>query len=70
MRPTLNAANRERPPDHLDEMLDEALKLTFPASDPIAVAVEPTPGAPADDEKTLEKDPTCGSKGGPQKKPR
>ena len=25
---------------HLDELLDEALKLTFPASDPIAVAVE------------------------------
>jgi hypothetical protein len=25
---------------HLDELLDEALKETFPASDPIAVAVE------------------------------
>jgi hypothetical protein len=25
---------------HLDELLDEALQLTFPASDPIAVAVE------------------------------
>jgi hypothetical protein len=27
---------------HLDELLDEALKETFPASDPIAVAVELT----------------------------
>lgn len=25
---------------HLDELLDEALQETFPASDPIAVAVE------------------------------
>jgi hypothetical protein len=25
---------------HLDELLDEALNETFPASDPIAVAVE------------------------------
>ncbi len=25
---------------HLDELLDEALRETFPASDPIAVAVE------------------------------
>jgi hypothetical protein len=28
---------------HLDELLDEALRETFPASDPIAVAVEPRP---------------------------
>ena len=27
---------------HLDELLDEALNETFPASDPIAVAVELT----------------------------
>jgi hypothetical protein len=26
---------------HLDELLDEALEETFPASDPIAIAVEP-----------------------------
>jgi hypothetical protein len=26
---------------HLDELLDEALKATFPASDPIAINVEP-----------------------------
>ena len=32
---------------HLDELLDEALNDTFPASDPIAVAVELTP--PRDD---------------------
>jgi hypothetical protein len=25
---------------HLDELLDEALEQTFPASDPIAIAVE------------------------------
>jgi hypothetical protein len=33
------AANRRRERDkqHLDERLDEALKETFPASDPIAV---------------------------------
>jgi hypothetical protein len=30
---------------HLDELLDEALKATFPASDPIAINVEPeSPG--------------------------
>lgn len=26
---------------HLDELLDEALAETFPASDPVAIAVEP-----------------------------
>jgi hypothetical protein len=26
---------------HLNELLDEALEETFPASDPIAIAVEP-----------------------------
>jgi hypothetical protein len=26
---------------HLDELLDEALKATFPASDPVAIDVEP-----------------------------
>jgi hypothetical protein len=26
---------------HLNELLDEALEQTFPASDPIAIAVEP-----------------------------
>jgi hypothetical protein len=35
--------------DHLNELLDEALKETFPASDPVAIAVEaePTVAAPA-----------------------
>jgi len=28
---------------HLDELLDEALKDTFPASDPVAINVEPEP---------------------------
>lgn len=30
--------------DHLEAMLDEALKATFPASDPVAVTVQPTKG--------------------------
>jgi hypothetical protein len=29
-----------RAADHLNEMLDEALKATFPASDPVAISVE------------------------------
>ena len=35
--------------DHLNELLDEALKATFPASDPVAIAVdaEPALAAPA-----------------------
>jgi len=35
--------------DHLNELLDEALKATFPASDPVAIAVEAEPvlAAPA-----------------------
>lgn len=32
--------------DHLNELLDEALKETFPASDPVAIAVDVEP-APA-----------------------
>lgn len=32
-----DAAGRERYKRHLDELLDEALDETFPASDPIAV---------------------------------
>jgi hypothetical protein len=26
---------------HIDELLDEALKQTFPASDPVAINIEP-----------------------------
>lgn len=40
-----------RPPtkkEHQDELLDEALEETFPASDPVAM-IEPAPGAPATD---------------------
>jgi hypothetical protein len=29
--------------DHLNELLDEALKDTFPASDPVAIAVDAEP---------------------------
>lgn len=32
---------------HLDEALDEALKGTFPASDPIAISFEPASRSPA-----------------------
>ena len=31
---------------HLNELLDEALEETFPASDPIAIAVEPESSEP------------------------
>jgi hypothetical protein len=30
--------------EHLEALLDEALKETFPASDPVAVTVQPTKG--------------------------
>jgi hypothetical protein len=30
--------------EHLEAMLDEALEATFPASDPVAVTVQPTKG--------------------------
>jgi hypothetical protein len=30
--------------DHLEAMLDQALEATFPASDPVAVTVQPTKG--------------------------
>lgn len=35
-----HAADEVRPPSHLDELLDEALKDTFPASDPVAVGID------------------------------
>jgi hypothetical protein len=35
---------------HLEEALDDALKSTFPASDPVSIE-QPTPPAP-DDDKT------------------
>ena len=38
-RPPALAADRARAA-HIDNLLDEALKETFPASDPIAIAVE------------------------------
>jgi len=33
-----------RAADHLEALLDEALKATFPASDPVALSVQPTKG--------------------------
>ena len=40
---------------HIEELLDEALRQTFPASDPIAITIEQdvwiaTPGTPAEAE--------------------
>ncbi len=35
-----SGAKRRRDQQHLDEMLDEALEETFPASDPIALNPE------------------------------
>lgn len=32
-------------PDHVDELLDEAIQETFPASDPISICTE-KPGPP------------------------
>jgi hypothetical protein len=51
--------------DHLDDLLDEALKETFPASDPVAITVdaEPALAAPA------PHSPSTGTEdGGPQYK--
>ncbi len=49
----MSATNNPRKPnpEHLDDLLDEALSESFPASDPIAVAVESAPPerAPAPD---------------------
>jgi hypothetical protein len=55
----------EFPATHVDDVLDEALKLTFPASDPIAVALEPA----ATVDETPENKPTGGGKEGKQQKP-
>jgi hypothetical protein len=45
---------RPKPPDkekkHLDELLDEALEETFPASDPAAI-LEPAPDSPPRERK-------------------
>ena len=35
------AVNRKPVPEHLNALLDEALQLTFPPSDPIAIVVAP-----------------------------
>jgi hypothetical protein len=42
-RPRTSGADRE----HLEELLDEALAETFPASDPVAM-LQPAPGPPAE----------------------
>jgi len=36
----VNETARARKHSHLDQLLDEALRETFPASDPIAISVE------------------------------
>lgn len=47
----MNPDKKREPPaiappdsDHLDDLLDEALAETFPASDPVAIDVESPPG--------------------------
>ncbi|MEM5331033.1 hypothetical protein VSR34_31205 [Paraburkholderia sp. JHI2823] len=40
----MSASRPQTPPSSQDDLLDEALKETFPASDPIAV--DPSPAAP------------------------
>jgi hypothetical protein len=41
-----------REPPHLDDILDEALEETFPASDPIAIRVECRPTDPAPEDRS------------------
>jgi hypothetical protein len=45
---------------HLDELLDEALEETFPASDPIALGTERRPTKPVADEPS-SRDPHRGT---------
>ncbi|HUN26334.1 MAG TPA: hypothetical protein VMU67_08505 [Steroidobacteraceae bacterium] len=54
---TEDPANRSARPSlpethHLDELLDEALEETFPASDPVAIRVERRPSEPQADDRS------------------
>ena len=40
------AATRRKTPEQLEEQLDEGLKDTFPASDPVSPTVTTIPGQP------------------------
>jgi hypothetical protein len=43
MRKSNEARRRKGRPGHVDELLDDALRMTFPASDPIAPAIDTAP---------------------------
>jgi hypothetical protein len=45
---------------HLDELLDQALEETFPASDPIAIAVDRAVGEARDEPETTIIHPSPG----------
>lgn len=49
-KPATATPPRDNNKDHLDEVLDEALKETFPASDPPSI-VQPAPEPPSSDEE-------------------
>src|ERR1700692_1325823 len=55
-------ADKDNPPEvgcveaHLDKLLDEALRETFPASDPIAITIDkPSKGIASDEPSSLER---------------
>jgi hypothetical protein len=52
------AAKGDRQKGHLDELLDEGLKETFPASDPVAVGHFTSTEAPSRPTDTMAVDPT------------
>jgi hypothetical protein len=37
-------------PEHQEELLDEAIDETFPASDPVSISIEPAERTPRPDE--------------------
>ena len=47
---------RKPNPKHIDDLLDEALNESFPASDPIAVAVERKPADPTAGKPGVDRD--------------
>jgi nicotinate phosphoribosyltransferase len=47
-RPTRNLADEQHRKQRLEEALEEGLRETFPASDPVAVT-QPAPTRPGDD---------------------
>ena len=62
---------RKPNPKHVEDLLDEALNESFPASDPVAVAIEHGPFDPvaAKPRADREKKADPSGYGGPQSKP-